>query len=116
MLSKYQSRSALILLATTVLAACVSNQDIILPTKHERISLVDVYKRCVANATNSRFDKFTNPDVIVRSAMKKCIRSKNAMLRDYPQSWRRGLESDVDEVLYRREVAWIKETRIKKEK
>ena len=115
MLYRIMIRSVLILLVATVVTACMAKKETILPTRHERLTLVDVYKRCVANATNSRYDKFSSPDVIVRAAMNKCDRSKNAMLREYPKSWRRGLERDVDEELYRREIAWVKQTRAKLE-
>jgi hypothetical protein len=109
-------RSVLIASAVIVLStACVAKKDTILPTKYERRTLVDTYKRCVANATNSRFDTISNPDTIVRDAIGKCVRSKNAMLKEYPKSWRQNLEKKVDEDLYRREIAWVNETRKSKQ-
>lgn len=93
------------------LGACVAQKDTILPTRTERMTLVDTYKRCVANATNTYYDAYSMPDSIVRNAMGKCVRSKNTMLKEYPKSWRKSLEQEVDEELYRREITWITETR-----
>ena len=100
-----------IILVLFFISACVAQKDTILPTKHERMTLVDAYKRCVANATNTIYDAYSMPDVIVRNAMNKCMRTKSTMLKEYPKSWRKSLEQEVDEELYRREIAWITETR-----
>lgn len=99
-----------------IISACVAQKDTILPTKTERMTLIDAYKRCVANATNTYYDAYTMPDAIVRNAMGKCVRSKNTMLKEYPKDWRKSMEQEVDEELYRREIAWIAETRNKQTK
>lgn len=101
----------LIAAVVSITSACVAQKDTILPTKQERMTLVDAYKRCVANATNTYYDAYSMPDAIVRNAMDKCVRSKNTMLKEYPKDWRKSMEQEVDEDLYRREIAWISETR-----
>ncbi|KPJ93773.1 MAG: hypothetical protein AMJ53_06580 [Gammaproteobacteria bacterium SG8_11] len=101
-------------IALLSLTACVAQEDIILPTKYDRIAESDNYKRCVANATNRRFDEITNPDVIVRNSMADCTHVKNTMLNEYPKRWRENYIKEVDAKLYRRELDWIVETRSKK--
>ena len=85
----------------------------ILPTKEERMTLVNIYKNCVANATNSRYDKNSRPEEIVSHAIEKCSRAKNNMLSDYPRSWRPGMIKKIDAELFEREIAWVENTRKK---
>jgi aspartyl/asparaginyl-tRNA synthetase len=96
--------------------ACVAQEDIILPTKYQRIEQADAYKRCVANATNRRFDETTDPDTIVRSSLGACSQVKNTMLNAYPERWRENYMKEVDAKLYQREMDWVVETRAKKNK
>jgi hypothetical protein len=43
--------------------------------------------------------------------MNACIAAKRAMLQDYPSDWQKKMEQDVDEKIYRHEMAWIEKTR-----
>ena len=89
------------------LAACVAKKDVILPTKYDRENRVASYKQCVAQATNRGYDDRRNPDEIVQASMQSCVGSKNWMLQEYPKSWRGGMAKEVDEQLYKDEIAWI---------
>jgi hypothetical protein len=96
------------------MTACVAPEDIILPSKYQRISQSDAYKSCVATATNRNFDETTKPDVIARNSLMACSNVKNTMLTAYPQRWRENYIQEVDAQLFQREVDWIVETRTKK--
>ncbi len=98
------------------LTACVAPEDIILPTKYQRIAQSDAYRSCVATATNRRFDETTTPDTIVRNSLADCSFVKNTMLNAYPERWRENYMKEVDAKLYQREIDWIVETRTKKNK
>lgn len=89
------------------LAACVARKDIILPTKYDRENRVASYKQCVAQATNRGYDERLNPDEIVQASMQTCLGAKNWMLKEYPKSWRVGMEEEVDKQVYKDEIAWI---------
>lgn len=102
------------ILIALLLTGCVAQEDIVLPTKYQRIAQSDAYKKCVALATNSNFDETTKPDAIVRKSLTACSHYKNTMLRAYPQRWRENYLKDVDAELYQREVKWIVETRSRK--
>ena len=96
------------------MTACVAPEDIILPSKYQRIAQSDVYKRCVAIATNKNFDEITKPDVIVRNSLMACSNVKKTMLTAYPQRWRDNYMQAVDAELFKREMDWVVETRTKK--
>ena len=96
------------------LGGCVAEKDLILPTKEQREARVSGYKKCVALATNSRYDEQSEPSVLVRSSMDSCKSAKYLMLKDYPKSWSASLEKRVDEEVYKREIAWVLETRQKR--
>ena len=98
------------------LTACVAQEDIILPTKYQRIAEANAYKQCVAQATNRKFDEITTPESIARSSLAECAFVKKTMLRAYPQRWRENYIKDIDAELYEREVNWVVETRTKKNK
>ncbi len=98
------------------LTGCMSVEEIILPSKYERIAQANAYKSCVASATNSRFDDFTKPELIVRNSLTVCSHFKDNMLRAYPKTWRENYLKEVDSELYRREVDWIVEARTRKNK
>jgi len=100
-----------IILIGGLLSGCLAKQQSILPTSTEREALTNNYMRCVADATNARYDRVTSPEVIVRGAMDRCIRAKNAMIREYPKSWRTNMVKTVEEKLYQREIAWIEQNR-----
>lgn len=109
-------RTLLIATSVVLASACVEKTNMILPTQNERMTLVNLYKRCVANATNSRYDASSKPEEIVSHAMEKCDHAKNTMLSDYPKSWRAGLVKKIDDELYKREIAWVESTRSKNQK
>ena len=96
------------------LTACVAQEDIILPSKYQRVSQSDVYKRCVATATNNNFDEITKPDVLARNSLAACANVKKTMLTAYPPRWRDNYMQAVDAEVFEREVEWIVETRTKK--
>ena len=96
------------------LTGCVAQEEVILPSKYQRISQSDAYKSCVASATNRLFDETTTPETIVRNSLAACSHFKSTMLSAYPQRWRENYIKDVDAELYQREVKWIEETRSKK--
>lgn len=92
-------------------AGCVAKQELILPNKHQRVSLVDGYKQCVANATNKRIHQNRDAEAIVRESMDRCRTSKYAMLKDYPKGWRDSYERQIDEEVLREEVAYVLKAR-----
>ena len=89
------------------LSACVAKKDVILPTSYDRETRVATYKQCVSQATTRAYDDRRNPDEIVQASMQSCVGSKNWMLQEYPASWRPGMAKEVDEQLYKDEIAWI---------
>lgn len=93
------------------LGACVAKQDLILPNKHQRVSLVESYKQCVATATNKRVHQNRDPEAIVRESMAHCRTTKYAMLKDYPKGWRDSYERQIDEEVLKEEVAYVLKTR-----
>ena len=98
-------------IVTATLSACVAKQDLILPSKEQRITAVDVYKQCVAYATNRRINQNRDAEAIVRDSIDQCRTSKNAMLKDYPKNWRTSFEKQVDEEILKNEVAYVKKAR-----
>jgi hypothetical protein len=96
------------------LTGCVAQEEIILPTKYERIAEANDYKQCVALATNRHFDDTTKPELIVRNSLAACSGVKNRMLTAYPEQWRENYFEKVDAQLYQREIDWIVEARTKK--
>ena len=101
----------LLIISGMLLTGCLTKEQTILPTSTERETLTNNYMRCVADATNTRYDTVTSPETIVHEAINKCIRAKNAMIREYPKNWQENLVQDVDDKLYQREIAWIEENR-----
>jgi len=97
-----------------LLMGCVAQEELILPTKYERIAQSDAYKRCIASATNSHFDETTKPEAIARNSIKSCAHFKSTMLRAYPERWRENYMKSVDAEVFQREVDWIIEARTKK--
>ena len=97
-----------------LLPGCVAQEDIILPTKYERVAQSNAYKNCVASATNSRIDETTQPEIIVRNSLAACSHFKHKMLTAYPDKWRENYMKKVDTQLFKRETNWIVETRTKK--
>ncbi len=89
------------------LSACMAKKDVILPTKYDRENRVANYKQCVSQATNRGYDDRRNPDEIVQASLRSCVGAKNWMLQEYPASWRSGLSKEVDEEVYKEEIAWI---------
>ena len=110
----FKSEKVVPLFFLTYLTGCVAQEDIILPTKYERIAQADAYKRCVATATNNRFDRTTKPEVIVRGSLQACSNFKNSMLKAYPERWRENYIQEVEAELFQREVDWIVQARTKK--
>ena len=100
----------LVVLSLT-LVACVPEQDIILPTKEQRVSRVDAYKICVSYATNQNYNDIESPDAIVRASMASCKNAKRSIFTDYPKAWRDNFEKQIDEEVYKEELAWVLETR-----
>jgi hypothetical protein len=96
------------------LPGCVAPEDIILPTKYERIADANNYKKCVALATNRHFDETTKPELIVRNSLAACSGVKSRMLTAYPEHWRENYFEKVDAQLYQREIDWIVDARMKK--
>lgn len=94
-----------------VLSACVAKQDLILPSKEQRVSAVNSYKQCVAYATNKRINQNRDAESIVLDSIEHCRGSKHAMLKDYPKSWRASFERQVDEEVLKEEVAYIRKVR-----
>jgi len=89
------------------LSACVAKKDIILPTSYDRENRVASYRQCVSQATSRGYDDRRNPDEIVQASMQSCLASKNWMLHEYPAAWRPSMAKEVDEKLYKDEIAWV---------
>ncbi|WP_455375083.1 hypothetical protein [Kaarinaea lacus] len=104
-------RSTLVLTVLLLVSACVAKQDLILPSKEQRVTAVETYKQCVAYATNKRINQNRDAESIVRDSIEKCRSSKHAMLKDYPKNWRNSFEKQVDEELLKTEVAYIRKAR-----
>lgn len=104
-------KCTIVLVAVFVLSACVAKQDLILPSKEQRVTAVENYKQCVANATNKRLNQNRDAEAIVRDSITKCRTSKHAMLKDYPKNWRASFERKVDEEILKNEVAYVRKTR-----
>jgi hypothetical protein len=100
-------KMGVLLIAISVLGACVAKQDLILPNKQQRITMVDRYKQCVANATNQHVFQNRQPEAIVRDSMVKCRPSKYTMLNEYPKSWRKNYEKKIDQEIMKEEIAYV---------
>lgn len=94
-----------------LISACVAKQDLILPSKEQRVSAVNNYKQCVAYATNKRINQNRDAEAIVRDSIEHCRGSKHAMLKDYPKSWRASFERQIDEEVLKEEVAYVRKAR-----
>lgn len=103
--------NVVVLAAALILSACVAKQDLILPSKEQRVSAVENYKQCVASATNKRINQNRDPEAIVRDSITHCRSSKYAMLKDYPKNWRKSFERQVDEEVLKTEVAYVRKAR-----
>jgi len=88
-------------------AACTSQQELILPNKQQRMVSVETYKQCVSLATNKGLNQNRDPEAIVRDSMQRCKSSKHAMLKDYPKGWRENFEQQVDEEILKEEIAYV---------
>jgi len=99
------------LLALSVLVACVAKEDLIIPSKQQRIAAVENYKQCVSVATNKRLNENRDPEAIVRDSITHCRSSKYAMLKDYPKGWRDSYEKQVDEEILKEEIAYVTKVR-----
>ena len=106
-LMKYSGLIAAVFLVT----ACVAKQDLILPSKEQRITAVESYKQCVAYATNKRINQNREAEDIVRDSIEFCRGSKHAMLKDYPKNWRASFERQIDEEVLKEEVAYVRKAR-----
>lgn len=104
-------RTSGVLAVIFLVSACVAKQDLILPSKQQRVSAVNNYKQCVAYATNKRINQNRDAEAIVRDSIQHCRGSKHAMLKDYPKSWRASFERQVDEEVLKEEVAYIRKAR-----
>lgn len=100
-------KMGVLLIAISVLGACVAKQDLILPNKQQRITMVDRYRQCVANATNKSVFQNRQPEAIVRDSMIHCRSSKFAMLNEYPKSWRKNYEKKIDQQIMKEEIAYV---------
>ena len=104
-------KNTVVLVAVTLLSACVAKEDLILPSKQQRVSAVENYKQCVASATNKRLNQNRDAEAIVRDSISHCRSSKHAMLKDYPKNWRASFERQVDEEVLKNEVAYVRKVR-----
>ena len=104
-------KSTGLILVMFVVSACVAKQDLILPSKEQRVSAVNNYKQCVAYATNKRINQNRDAEAIVRDSIQHCRGSKHAMLKDYPKNWRASFERQVDEEVLKEEVAYVRKVR-----
>jgi len=111
LMSVIARRSGVVLAGLLLLSACVAKEDLILPTKEQRISAVETYKQCVSYATNKRLNQNRDAESIVRDSIEQCRTSKYVMLKDYPKSWRSNFEKSVDDELLKTEVAYIRKAR-----
>ena len=94
-----------------VLTACVAKQDLIVPSKQQRVAAEENYKQCVAQATNKRVYENQDPEAIVRDSIAHCRTSKYAMLKDYPKGWQESYGQQVDEEILKNEIAYVIKTR-----
>jgi hypothetical protein len=94
-----------------MLISCVAEQEMILPTKEQRVSRVDAYKICVSYAINQSYNNLEPPESIVRASMASCKNVKRNILIDYPKAWRENFEKQIDEEVFKEEIAWVLETR-----
>lgn len=94
-----------------LVSACVAKEDLILPSKQQRITAVETYKQCVAYATNKRINQNRDAEAIVRDSIEHCRGSKHAMLKDYPKSWRASFERQVDDEVLKEEIAYVRKVR-----
>lgn len=94
-----------------LVSACVAKQDLILPSKEQRVTAVQKYKQCVAYATNRRINQNRDAEAIVRDSIEHCRSSKHAMLKDYPKNWRASFERRVDDEVLKEEVAYVRKAR-----
>ena len=94
-----------------MVSACVAKEDLILPTKEQRVTAVDTYKQCVSYATNRMLGEKRDAEAIVRDSIEHCRSSKYAMLKDYPKNWRSSFEKQIDEELLKTEVAYVNKAR-----
>ena len=104
-------RKWFVLIAVLVLPACVAKQDLILPSKVQRVTAVENYKQCVAFATNKRLNQNRDAEDIVRDSISHCRSSKYEMLKDYPKNWRASFARQVDEEVLKAEVAYVLKAR-----
>ena len=104
-------RLGAVLLVFNVLTACVAKEDLIIPSKEQRIAAMESYKQCVSHATNKRMNQNRDPEAIVRDSIAHCRTSKYAMLKDYPKGWRDSYEQQVDEEILKEEIAYITNVR-----
>ncbi|MGD8568664.1 MAG: hypothetical protein PVJ39_11285 [Gammaproteobacteria bacterium] len=100
-------KMGVLLIAISVLGACVAKQDLILPNKQQRITRVERYKQCVANATNQHVFQNRQPEAIVRDSMNKCRPAKYTMLNEYPKGWRKNYEKKIDQEVLKQEIAYV---------
>ena len=96
-----------VILIIFTMTACVAKQDLIVPSKEQRIAAYDNYRQCVAQATNKRLNQNRDPEDIVRDSIAHCRTSKYAMLKDYPKGWRESYEQQIDEELLKEEIAYV---------
>lgn len=106
----YKSLFSLLIL-TLMVSACVARSDIILPSKYDREAAISGYKACVTAATTNYYDDVRTPEEIVTASFAACRGKRTAMVRSYPRSWGASLVKDVDEKLYKSEIAWILDKR-----
>ena len=107
----FAGRHWAIVVVLVALTACVAKQDLIIPSKQQRIAAMENYKQCVANATNKRLSQNRDPEAIVRDSIAHCRTSKYAMLKDYPKGWRDSYEKQVDEEILKEEIAYVTKVR-----
>ena len=108
---KMVKNGAVVSAVVLLVSACVAKEDLILPTKEQRITAVDTYKQCVSYATNKRLNQNRDAEAIVRDSIEQCKTSKYAMLKDYPKNWRANFEKSVDEEILETEVAYVRKAR-----
>lgn len=104
-------KSSFVLVVVLLMSACVAQEDLILPTKEQRVTAVDAYKQCVSSATNRRLNENRDAEAIVRDSIEHCRSNKYTMLKDYPKNWRASFEKQIDEDLLKTEVAYVNKAR-----
>ena len=103
----YNSKILAAAVACVLLSACIAKKDIILPTRYDREMLQARYGQCISQATNNYYDDVRAPEAIVRTSFNLCKGSRSAMLKDYPRRWQENYAKEIDEEIYKREIAWI---------